>query len=267
MHAAPALLDTQRRFLAALYDDAEPGPLGAIVGNGLDPAARLRIYRHSCSETQIAALRTAYPAVWALVGETFFAQTADGYRRAYPSRSGNLQVFGEHFAAYLRTLPQLRGVPYLPDVAKLEWLRQESVLAADAASLSLAAYARTLAAVDGPLRITLHPSVRLLSSRHAVLALWHYALDPVPGGLKLPDAGDRVALWREHGQVAMTALDAASFTCLDALARGGVLDDAHAAACAVDPAFNLPAWIESLVTHGLVSALAEVDAPAGGALC
>lgn len=261
MPAVPALLDTQRHFLAALYDGEDAGPIAEIAGNGLDPAARLRIYRHSCAETQIEALRTAYPAVLALVGGAFFAQTADDYRRAYPSRSGNLQVFGEHLAEYLQGLPQAKGVPYLPDVARLEWLRQESVLAADATCLSLPACARTLAAIDGPLRIVLHPSVRVLASRHAVLTIWRYALAPGHAGLTLPDEGERVALWREAGQVAMTALDAASFACLDVLARGRVLDDAYAAARATDPAFDLSACVKSFVAHGLVRALVAADAP------
>lgn len=267
MPAARALLDIQRRFLAALYDDGDVGPVAAIAGNGLEPAARLRIYRHACAETQIAAMRTTYPAVLALVGETFFEQAAQGYRRAWPSRSGNLQVFGEHLADYLQGLPQAQGVPYLPDVARLEWLRQESVLVADATSLTPAACVRALATLDGPLRLALHPSVRLLASPHAVLTIWRYALDPTPGGLELPDAGERVALWREDGQVAMTALDAASFACLDALARGRGLDAAYAAAGAVDAAFDLPACIESFVAHGLVCALVAADAPAARVPC
>lgn len=267
MHAAPALLETQRRFLAALYDDAEPGPLLAIEGNGLEPDARLRIYRHSSGETQIAALRTTYPAVLALVGDAFFEQTAHGYRRAYPSRSGNLQGFGEHLAEYLQTLAKAHSLAYLPDVARLEWLRQTSALAADADALTPARFAQTLAALDGPIRIMLHPSVRLLDSRYPVMTIWRYATAPTPEPLQLPDQGERIALWREDGEVAMAAMDAASFACLVALVRGDALDDAHRSAHALNPAFDLPACIESLVMRGLIVALVAGDRHAGGESC
>lgn len=98
MHAAPALPELQRQFLAALYDVGVPGPVSAIDGHGLEPDARLRIYRKSGAAIHTGALRTSYPAVLALVGEDFFDQTALGYRRARPSRSGNLQIFGDGLA-------------------------------------------------------------------------------------------------------------------------------------------------------------------------
>ncbi|SRR5579875_232654 len=259
MRAVSALHELQRGFLAALYDDREPGPLDAIAGNGLEPAARLRIYRRSCNENQTGALRTAFPAVRALVGEDFFDQTARGYRSAHPSRSGNLQAFGAHFADYLGSLPETRGLPYLPDVARLEWLRQEVALAADAESLSPDAFAQALIAIDGPLRIDLHPGVRLFASPHAVLTIWDYAMHPGEARLQLPEAGERVLLWREDGEVAMAALDAASFACVEALAQGRSLDDALAAACARKAGFDLAVCISGLVERGLLVALASLD--------
>ena len=135
MHTAPALSELQRRFLDALYDDRATGPLGEVAGNGLEPLARLRIYRNSCNEIQTGALRATYPAVLALVGTEFFEQSARGYRRAHPSASGNLQGFGAGFADYLASLSSLAAYPYLPDVARLEWRRQLAVLAADAESI------------------------------------------------------------------------------------------------------------------------------------
>lgn len=247
MHAAPALLETQLRFLAALYDDAEAGPLASIAGNGLDPAARLRVYRHACNEIHAGALRTTYPAVLALVGEAFFAQAARGYRAAYPSRAGNLQCFGRHFAGYLASLPAVHAVPYVPDVARLEWLRQESALAADRHESSVAR------------GVALHPAVRLLESRFPVLTIWRYAVRPTTDRLDPGDAGERVVLWREDDQVAMAALDPASFACVAALREHGAPDVACTAGRAQDPGFDFSACIASLAGHGLLAARAMPD--------
>jgi len=255
MHAAPALPELQRRFLAALYDDAKPGPVEAIAGNGLEPSARLRVYRHSCNEIQTGALRATYPAVLALVGTAFFAQTARGYRRAHPSLHGNLQGFGADFAEYLETLPSIAGFPYLPDVARLEWRRQLSALAADAEPVTLEAVARQQVRAAGSLDTRLHPSVHLLDSRHPVLTIWHYATDPTPAGLHLTGAGEQVVLWREEGEVAMATPDPASFACTDALSRSKSLEHARAAALAIDPDFDLLACLTSLAGHGLIVAL------------
>ncbi|TAN08217.1 MAG: DUF2063 domain-containing protein [Rhodanobacteraceae bacterium] len=254
MPAAPALPELQRRFLAALYDDAEPGPVAAIAGNGLEPDARLRIYRHSCNEIQTGALRAAYPAVLALVGAAFFDQTARGYRRAHPSGSGNLQGLGADFADHLESLSALAGFPYLPDVARLEWRRQLSALAAEAELVTPDAITQQLASGEGSIEIKLHPSVHTLDSQHPVLTIWRYATDPTPEGLQLTGDGEQVVLWREDGEIAMDTPDAASFACIDALLHGKTLGHAHAAAKAQDSNFDLSACLVSLAEHGLVVA-------------
>lgn len=251
MRTAPALPELQRQFLAALYVAGEPGPLAAIAGNGLAPAARLRIYRRSCHAIQSGALRTSYPAVLALVGEAWFEQAASGYRMAHPSHSGNLQDYGGRFAEYLETRAETRDLPYLADVARLEWLRQQVALAAEAAPDAMAAQRLRRSARP---RVALHPGVRLFASRHAVLTIWRYATTPSDDRLRLPDAGENVVLWRADGEVAMAAPDAASFACLAALARGRTLGAAQAAAVALDPAFDLAACVDSLYKHGLLVA-------------
>ena len=251
MHTAPSLLECQRRFMAALYAPDEPGPIDAIAGNGLEPAARLRIYRHSSEETQVSALRTSYPAVLALVGEAFFDQCARGYRREYASHSGNLQTYGGHFADSLESLPAMREVPYLPDVARLEWLRQRAVLAADADALPAGSFKSALTLPEST--FTLHPSVQRLTSQHAVLTIFRYALEPGEENLQLPDAGENVLLWREDGEVAMAALDGASFACIEAIACGRTLAVANAEACMIDAAFDLHACLGSLAQRGLIA--------------
>ncbi len=267
MHAAPALPELHSRFLAAIYDDGAPGPVEAIAGHGLEPSARLRIYRHSCYEIHTGALRVTYPAVLALVGEAFFYQTARGYRSTYPSDSGNLQKFGAQFAKYLQSLPATRELSYLPDIARLEWLRQRVALAADAESILPDVMAQQLAGAEEPLRIGLHPSVHTLTSCRPVLTIWRYATDPTPDGLQLTDTGEQIALWREEGEVAMAAMDAASFACLEALASGDTLDHAHAAAKSLDVDFDLPACLASLTEHGLIVALDKATPDQGPAPC
>lgn len=260
MHAARSLHELQQQFMAALYDAAETGPTAVIVGNGLAPEARLRIYRRSCNETQTAALRTTYPAVLALVGEAFFDQTARGYRRAHPSHSGNLQAFGATFAEYLEGVPGCRALPYLSDVARLEWLRQQAILAPAAASISPESVADAIREATGPIRTVLHPSMRVLGSRYPVLTIWSYALRPRDDNLVPGNDGENVVLWREAGEVAMDAVDPASFACIAALAHGLTLADARSAAQSVDDRFDLEACLESLVVHGVVTGIRPYSA-------
>lgn len=265
MHTAPLLHDYQRLLLAALHGEGDAGLAALIAANGLTPGSRLRIYRHSSEEIHLAALRTTYPATLALAGGTFFEQAALDYRRAHPSRSGNLQEFGAVFAEYLGSLPQAHTVPYLPDVARLEWLRQEVALAADAEPLSQAAIGDSPMAAGITARITLHPSVRLLTSRHAVLTIWGYAMHPSNERLALPPYGENVVLWRQDGEVAMAKMDAARARCMQALAQGVILEAANCVAGAADPEFDSQAFLASLAENGLVTGV--MAAKQGGTRC
>jgi hypothetical protein len=141
----------------------------------------------------------------------------------------------------------------------LEWLRQAAALAGEAIALTPARLDAALAAVDGPVRLTFHPSLQRLASRHPVLAIWRYAMHPSTERLALPETGDCVLLWRSADEVAMAGVDAASFACIEALARGDMLDAAHAAASAEDPGFDLAQCIVSLVKEGLVTAIVPVQ--------
>lgn len=241
------LNELQRQFMAALYDAAAPGPTASIAGDGLTPDARLRVYRRSCNEMQAAALRASYPAVLALVGEEWFDQTARDYRRVHPSRSGNLQRYGAHLADYLESLPACRSLPYLPDVARLEWLRQQAILAGESRTITPGAFVEGLPNAGERPGIRLHPSVHFIGSRHPILTIWRYAMQPSQESLTLSGDGENVMLWREGAQVAMTALDPASFVCAMTLAEGHTLRRACNAAMVLDADFDLAQFVESLL--------------------
>lgn len=258
MHTAPALPELQQRFLDALYDDDASGPIEEIAGNGLEPPARLRIYRHSCNEIQTGALRAAYPAVLALVGPAFFEQTAHGYRQAQPSASGNLQGFGAGFADYLASLSSLAGYPYLPDVARLEWRRQLAVLAADADTVDAEGHVGMAGAAFQRKRVLLHPSIQLLRSPYAVMTLWRWCLTPA-GNPPPIDDGEQVLLWRDGAEVAMALLAPATFRCLELLAGGHDVATAHAAACDVDNEFRLESCLDDLLAQGLIVAFTREE--------
>lgn len=255
MHNALALLEWQRQFLDALYDTEATGPRESVVGNGLEPEARLRIYRHSSEAIHTGTLHITYPAVLALTGVDYFDQVVCGYRQTHPSRSGNLQELGAHFAEYLETLPDIRALAYLPDVARMEWLRQESALAADAEAATPETFTTALANAGESLRIGLHPSVRMLTSAHPILTIWRYAIEPTSEQLLLDGEAEHVVLWREEGEVAIATVDPASFVCIASLARGDTLDAAHVAAQARDPAFDLAACLPSLLRQNLITTI------------
>jgi len=114
----PALRDLQQRFAAGLRGD---GPAGR----------NLAVYRATVSANYRAAMAATYPVVRLIVGGAFFDTAVDAYTAAFPSTGGDLNVYGGRFGDWLAAYPYAVHLPYLADVARLEWAIDEAARAAD----------------------------------------------------------------------------------------------------------------------------------------
>src|SRR5215472_11559161 len=128
----PSLREVQRGFAAAIVfgDFAAVAVLG-IVDGGLDAAARIGIYRNNVLGNYRKALGATYPVVRKLVGAQFFNAAVDAFVRAYPSQHGDVNRYGGELPRFITSYPPARELPYLPDVARLEWAVDQAAIAAD----------------------------------------------------------------------------------------------------------------------------------------
>jgi len=250
MRAAPSLPELQRAFCAAVLA-TDTSLTEWVSGNGLDPKARLQIYRNIVFNNLAAALRTAYPAVLKLVGEEFFEGAAARYIRDYHSTSGNLQDYGERFPEFLARMPEAASLAYLPDVARLEWARQESYLAADAELPDSA----VLAGIpeNQQLELSLHPSVQLVTSTHPIWDIWMFCQQTTPEHLDLSGEGQTVLIWRDAQQLAMQPLESGQRELVATLLAGETLAAAHAYAVAANSGFDVAACLQWLLQNNLVT--------------
>lgn len=254
MNTAPSLHKLQREFVAWVLGDAGSAAAASVHGNGLAADARLGIYRNSVFNNLTATLATDYPVVKKLVGNEFFDGVAARYIRDIPSRSGNLQHVGARFPEFLMRMPEAASLPYLADVARLEWARQESLLARNATPLDPAQLAHLTEDQLATLSLELHPDVRLVDSTYPVLDIWLFCQEPRDGNLNLGSAGQRVMLWRDGSQISMRAIDAGIHALLSAMQRNVALTSAHDAAVNANPEFDLDAALQILFADGLIVA-------------
>ncbi|MDE2372531.1 MAG: putative DNA-binding domain-containing protein, partial [Burkholderiales bacterium] len=165
---------TQQDFAGALLDPARPCPSGLKTWNGSDPGERFAVYRNNVVGSLIDALTDNFPVVQQLVGEEFFRAMAGIHVRRSPPTSRLLAFYGDGYAEFIARFEPARALPYLADMARLEAARVQSYHAADAEPASAESVALALACGDriGELRLECHPSLRVLSSRWAVVTLW-----------------------------------------------------------------------------------------------
>ena len=166
----PSFPELQRDFRAALGTGAPPAGVTAVAPE--ETARRFAVYRNNVAVALIEALRRRFPVVERLVGTDFARAMFAAFAQAHPPRSPLMLAYGEELPDFIAAFPPAAGLPYLPDVARLELARGRAYHAADAEPLGAAELAAAAARDPAELRLRLHPSLEVITSRHPVHTIW-----------------------------------------------------------------------------------------------
>ena len=248
------LLDLQMRLRRAVLGGDTAEIVAAIQGDGLDPAARLGIYRHHAFSTLGDALQSTFPVVCRLVDKRFFAYAAHEYLREHPPHSRCLVEYGADFADFLADFKPSKDLPYLPDVARFEWALNIAATVREVTPLE----AETLAAIPADqaayVAFRLQPSVSYFASSWPIYAIWQANQQDEMPAVDLTRGGISLQIRRVGEAVAWQRLDPGTFAFRTALADGLVLAAAMLAATLKDPAFELTASLRQVFAEGLAVA-------------
>lgn len=235
---------------------AEPVcPPGLTTWNGSAPEKRFAVYRNNVVVGLIDALADSFPVTQELVGEQFFRAMARQFVRVAPPRSPVLALYGDGFAEFIEAFPAAAGVAYLADVARLEMLRVLAFHAADADALTAEKVGRLLADTEAlpQARFTLHPSLWVLHSRHAIVSLWsaHQSESAALALAKVDPAFPETALvWRDGLDVEIAVIAHGSAVFVSLLQQGMTFADAAEQALSADAEFDLAATLGMLIRGG-----------------
>lgn len=260
----PALHDLQVLFKEGLLAAEEGAIVDLVAGDGLEPRARLAIYRHHVLATLTATLEATFPVVCRLVDRRFFAYLADGFIRQHPPTGPCLGEYGAAFPDFVAGFEACARFPFLSDVARLEWAMHLAAEAAPAGDLDLA-YLRRLDPLDAAeLRFVPRAGLAYIASRWPVDRIWSAHQEGEPEPLPELDAG---SVWLEispsEDGVRLRALRRTTHGFRDALARGRRLGEAADTAFALDASFDLSGELRMVLEGGLFAGCTHVT-PEGG---
>ena len=250
-------MNHQQRLAEALLDPGKPCPPGLTTWNGSDPARRFAVYRNNVIVSLVDALADTFAVTQELVGETFFRAMARVFAYANPPTSRLLAFYGEAFPGFVERFPPAAGVPYLADVARLEFLRVRAYHAADVAPVRTEDIAAVLTDADTlpHLNLTIHPSLGVLDSTSAVVSLW--AAHQGVGDLAtvVPGVPETALVLRDGLDVEVLEIPHAAGVFIDALRRGETLGGAMESAQAVDPELDAATPLALLIQKSAITAL------------
>ena len=235
------LLSVQRGIAAALRDSSHVAQATPWLGGDAALASRrLAIYRSNVHATITKALAAAYPVIQQVVGEEFFEGLARVYLQAEPSLSGDLYDYGESLAPFVTQFEHTQSLPYLSDLARLEWAAHRAYGAPDAPPFDIAAMSQVAPERQSALRFSWAAGTAVIASAHPIVRIWQLHQPDYSGEFSVDWSASQCALVTREGlRVVVSALEAGAAAFIGSTLAGATLGQATDAAFAAEPGFDL----------------------------
>lgn len=246
-----ALRDLQRAFADYLGGDDQSGLAAQIR-----PAApRLRIHRHNVLDSLAGTLAATFPTVAAVVGADFFRGLARAFIGRRLPEQPVLAEYGRDFPAFIAEYEPSRGLPYLADVARLDWALNLAFHAPVGERLASADLAVVPADKLPVLRLVLAAGTMPVDSPYPLDRIWRAAQ---PGAsadaVDLASGGVHLLVLRRPDDAAFVLLSPGEAAFVGGIADGLTLEEA-AERSAAD--FDLTVCFARLLGLGVFAALQQ----------
>lgn len=248
-------LNYDASFAASLIDPKRATPEFIAGPNGKAAEKRYNVYRNNVTVSLIEALSATFPATLRITGVDFFRAMARTYVQQEPPTSPLLFEYGYGFADFIARYEYARGMPWLPDVARIERAWLDAYHAADAEALSPHSLAGlTPAQLEAAVLIP-HPATRIVRSAYPAVTI--FAANRSPGAVgRITAAAPEDALVTRPGlEVIVRRLPPSGAIFLSRLIEGRTLGAAAAAGTQHSPDFDLRGNIEGMLAAGAFTTL------------
>ncbi len=276
--SSPNLADLQRQFKTRIR--AGSGPALPLIGS----EERLAVYTGGYLARYEQALAEVYEALRHIVGREQFHQLSHAYAQRHPSHDYNLSFVGRELPNFLTTYSLSSDLPFLPDLARLEWQVCQAFHAFEQPPMDPSTLASLPLEEREKTRLVFQPSVSVVSSAwphplsgaaesstaHAsvsqpranrqgvgwpILDLWAARTTPRENiNIDLVNRPQHVLVFRQNLQVRCELLEPLQQPLLAALLGGATLGSA-CEAIAVEAGHALPPigeWFAHWARQGLI---------------
>lgn len=228
----------QAAFAAALIDARFAPAIAPVWSGGEHVAERLGIHRANLFSSWEKALGNAFPVIRAIVGAAFFRPLAREYGHTRLSTSTDLNRFGEKFPHFIRHHERAESLPYLGDVAELEWLVHRAYFAADMAPLQPALMTALSPSDLLANRFSVDPACGWLSSKYPIASIWaaHQPHATVGPPITL-DQNEHALVYRANWRAQVSISNSSELAALTQLRARENMETAIRSALEIDPEY------------------------------
>lgn len=188
------LHDIQSAFMRDIYSGERNSR--QYLSNDRNFERRLSIYSNNTLLGLTDTLENIYPVIKKIVGRKFFTMMSKDFIKTYHQNSGNRNKFGRELSAFLEDYAPSVSLPYLPDIAALEWSYFQSAIAEDAQTLNFESLSQNIASNPDYI-LSVHDSVHILEQKYNALEIWQaHQHEPIEA-VELKSDVHTLQVWRD----------------------------------------------------------------------
>lgn len=236
-------------------DSALPADLTSWNQAGCE--RRFAVYRNNVVTSLVDVLSGTFPVVEQLVGAAFFCAMAREFVTRHPPTLPVMALYGEPFSDFIAAFPPAGSVPYLADMARLEYAIQTSRHSADSLPISTDRLAHLVddQAALAHTGLQLAAAVRVLTSNFAVASIWHAHQDNTQTRLSQINLNqpETVMLSRPALDVELHIIDAGAAQFISNLSQAIPLAQSTETAVPFDPAAVLQLLVQQQAITDLIT--------------
>jgi hypothetical protein len=252
-----SLAELQRSFCDGLRTSEVPDR--ALLNQLQDEELALQkfqVYRNNFIVLNGEALADMYPVIKRLLGDEAFRTLATAYVRQYPPKQRTLLLYGDTFAEFLTSIPELSGLPYLGDVARLEFAWTATYHAANAEPLAPDQIAVLSERSFINLQLQPHPSLHLLASDYPVHRIWSVnQSNDRDEEISLDEGPCRLVVIRPDKEVEVRSVTSGEFEFLKKIRASATIGEAFEQALLTDRDFDLERFFSRHLFDGTFCAI------------
>lgn len=180
------LREIQENFKDTILDpqllDADDDAFRAIFKTGAGPGieSRMKVYRNNVIRSLTDAAIAPLALCQKLVGKAFLEQAVRSCVVKNLPQEGNLNLYGITFPEFLKSYLPAKDMPYLADLARLEWAFEQAYYAPDDVPLPVEELDKIAEDKLPDLRFTFRSSFKLVESP--------WPLDEIVDFCRMPEA-------------------------------------------------------------------------------
>ena len=206
---------------------------------------RLSVYRSNYYVLLTDVMSETFSRVRTLVGDDYFKQVVYAFLAKYPPTTGCLFDYGNEFPDFLDTLPTAKDLPYLSDIARLEWIMNQAYYAQDSSPFSQKQLAEISEENLPKLRFEYPPSTHFLQSPFPLKKIWELANGEHNNTVDLKEGAAYALVIRPIQEVQIYWLMEEVYVFLKKVYQGETLENAYQAASKINEKFGLQHMLQT----------------------